>query len=334
MSALTPILGTANSLTEVLAALNTALTSNGYTYNSTQKTFAKGSVACKLQIVGTGTAETLVMQAGTGVDGSGVLQNPAAMTPLLRAGSMGSGKTFNMTFPISYKIFIYTAPDLWVLSINHDTGFWQHMMNGNAINHGHTGLAGVVPFFYASYSAIPLASRAVNGVNLFTNLQGPGSGGNNAALPFWFNNNQSSLLGDNCGAYVNEPLAFNGINAMTWSPDCTVAPGSQHTWQNSNVLSNTQIVARLPNRWNNDSQLVPITVQAIRPSSFFSQAFELPHMRMMRNDFYNDGDIITYGPDSWMTLPARQKNTISRSVGINAVDHSGTYAFAFEYVAP
>lgn len=326
--------GTANNLTDLLTALTSSLSANGYTWDSTNSLLSKGAVASKLTIVGTGTAQVLQMQAGTGVSG-GALQNPAVNTPGIRAGLMGLNKVTNIVFPVTYKIFIYTSPDMWVLSVNHDSVYWQHMMNGLAVNLGLTGLSGVLPFFYASFKFGQGSNHNLCCLNSSANGS-TGSGACSGALPFLINNTLGSQH-DNCGVFANEPLAFNGSAAVTWAPNylssaSQYSTNTQVNWQLSSPMTAYQTINRLPNAWNQDSQLVPLRTLIGRPSGFLSPACLIPHLRLVRNDFYNDGDIQTYGTDQWMILPARRKDSVNRTIAASGgADASGTYALALEY---
>jgi len=85
----------------------------------------------------------------------------------------------------------------------------------------------------------------------------------------------------------------------------------------------------------NQAQLVPIHLQHIMGSSLEAYIGYIDHMRLIRIDDYNIGDVITVGSDSWMVFPWHLKNTEERN-GKQALSilfhHTGTFGFAIRYV--
>lgn len=88
------------------------------------------------------------------------------------------------------------------------------------------------------------------------------------------------------------------------------------------------------NVWNSQSILVPIELQFKALSSFFMYLGFLEHIRYVRIDNYNSGDIITLGADKWKVYPLIEKNLITRDgeTGVSVgTGHSGSIGFAVRY---
>ena len=91
------------------------------------------------------------------------------------------------------------------------------------------------------------------------------------------------------------------------------------------------LIQRTPNTWNGEATLLPVQAYLARPSSKVSLIAELGHMRYVRIDNYNAGDIITLGADRWKVFPWWQRNAASRD---GADFSSGTLGFAVRYDGP
>ena len=316
------VTGTANSFSDLLTALVNACTANGFTYNSTTKVLYKGSLAVLLA----STSTTFSIQIGVNVDGSGNLVTPSPYSLPMRTSSNQA-----VTFPASYKVFIYTSPDYVQMTLKHDAVFFQHLGFGNAINLGTTGDSGRVPFMWGTYR-----NGAGDGNNNFCSISDdPNSGQGNfrvhQCVPFYYSgNNGYGMDQASSVAYVNEPTSYNGTGSpIGWSGNYN-GGNAVSCWVSA---SDTYLTIRLtPNKFNGDSVFVPIRPMMPRQSGFWSYKFQLPHLRLIRNDYYSDEQILTRGSDKWMVLPCRRRNTNAR-IGPNANqnDHSGTYALAMEY---
>lgn len=143
----------------------------------------------------------------------------------------------------------------------------------------------------------------------------------------------------NSFAYINEPNGYGPTNTPTAKWAMGGNGGTQGTAANFcqqvscyNANGSTYSTQRFqPNLWNGDAALSPIRPMARRPSGFYSYAFEIPHCRLIRNDYYNDFDVVTRGSDQWMVIACRKKDLVNRENAAASVDSSGTYALAMEY---
>jgi len=88
------------------------------------------------------------------------------------------------------------------------------------------------------------------------------------------------------------------------------------------------------NPYTDQAQLVPIHLQNGMENNLEAYIGYLDHIRMIRVDHYNIGDVITIGSDSWMIFPWCLKNTEQRNGATSPVTyhHSGTLGFAIRYV--
>lgn len=94
------------------------------------------------------------------------------------------------------------------------------------------------------------------------------------------------------------------------------------------------LLRQLPNNWNGETVLIPCQVFQRREEKKVSMIGELSHLRMTRNDYMPDGQVITLGADRWKVYSAYRRDTSQRD-GLNvATDHSGTVAFAIRYDGP
>lgn len=303
------VTGTAGNFADLQTALINACTANGWSWDSTSSVLSKGNVFVNLTI-GNPTTKSLTILGGTGI-ASGALQGPSGTAAQMYAASL-----VPITWPVTYYVLIGTSPDSVVLFINHNVNYWQWMIFGQGINLGVPGLA---TYYGASVRAY-VGSGPWISINQTAN-SGPADHGNHPGIPFWGPDFGVGSQNQNCFAHIN----FEGC---VWGNDAGLNGQSLRADWSANTLMFLQ-----PNAWNSDSMLLPLRVFGTRPSSFYSPLIELPHMRVVRNTNYADGDIITLGTDRWRVFPGRCKNTLVPN-GDSASDHTGTYALAVLYDGP
>lgn len=293
------VTGTANSMADLLAALQSACTANGWTL--TGNVLSKG--AC---YVAAGVASGyLTVQGGTGVDATPALTGAAPA--LSRIGPAWTGDTF--TFPATYVIHIGSAPDEVYLGVNYEVSRWQWAAFGSSPV---AGLPGTGNWCWASV----LASIS-NGNNY---MASGGTGGGNslvqvmAAFYMIANNNW-------CNAFVH-----HGLDGGSWSTNNNISPA------NASSATGT-LIGRQPNLWNGEALLVPIQPAVARTNGKASIVAQLGHARYLRNDNLQDGEIITLGADRWKAYPWHRKNASARDGGVE-ITHSGTFGWALRYDGP
>jgi len=337
------ISGTASSLSDLRQDIVDACTSNGWAWNASKEVISKGNLSATLTLITPGTSQSrLQLNPGTGIDGAGDILNRVDGV----ACSVRDLGDVPVTWPVSYRIFLYDNPDLFVLTFNHDGAYHQWMALGQGINLGCTGDSGRVPLFWGTYT--PSTVYFGLGYSGATSIANQSTAPVGAVVPFFNGGNYSGRVDYcNAGAFTNEPAAFNLNNDAANIPwgllnqhGTAGGPPQGTVFDCLNArCSSYQALLQQPNAWNGDSALVPIRPLAYRPSGFFSYVFEVPHVRLIRNDYIDDFSIITQGAQQWMVIPCRRKNVVTRQMGPGSpgsqwAEHSGTFALALPYEGP
>ncbi|HET7301263.1 MAG TPA: hypothetical protein VFJ01_11505 [Oleiagrimonas sp.] len=290
------VTGTANSITDLLSAIQAACTGNGWTLSG--DVLHKGTCYAEVKINGT----FIEVQGGTGVDGSDNLTGRSDVT----AGRMCSDIYFDTTvpfaFPVTYDVFIGASPDEVYVHINHavdchqQIGWGQSSMSGlNGSGNWHAGGNG---------------SRGNYG------YCGSGIYGGSSALEVIINNYSQS-----CSLFAatngQNSAVDHDLDSLTW----VVRSGS------TDVLAS---YLRQPSLWNQEAILLPVRVYASRLSGFISSVLECAHLRYVNIANVADGQIITLGSDRWMVFPFSRRGGSSGSYTIG----SGWAGHAFRYDGP
>lgn len=309
------VTGNANSLADLLTAIRNACTANGYALNG--NILSKGTLHVSMEIV----SSQLRVTGGTGRSGTTLLG------PGPQYSKIGPTGLNDMTFPITYHIHIMTAPDEVYVMINFNAVYWNFIAFGQSDHPGLAATGGTGNWYGATHSQ----NASMGGLIVVS----PTSGGGYT--------NQSGYNGMKTGAGL-----FNGTSgwvANQYSTNCLIHSGLNPVggWSEVASVSNpyyTEAInfqrpqlSYLPNAWNAQTVLVPICVTSSAASSKYQVVAELRHARYMRNDNYNDIDIITIGSDQWRVYPFFRKDSSARDGG-NGVGHSGTLAHAIRYDGP
>lgn len=88
---------------------------------------------------------------------------------------------------------------------------------------------------------------------------------------------------------------------------------------------------RTPNAFNLVTPLMPSVLSVSRGSGLYSPAGEVPDFRVVNMERYNAGDVVTFGADEWVILPAKS-NTLTYNVYDSAIPSSGNYGYAYKKV--
>jgi hypothetical protein len=338
------ITGVANSLADLLTALRNGCTANGWTLSA--DVLHKGTcyveVIHKPIIAGFTDKGFLQACAGTGIDGSNLLTGRATANHFGTGclGPLGDGTSVTVTtdwdWPVTYHIHVLTAPDEVYMMVNYGSAqYWQMIAFGQSPAEGCPGTGnwhhGTSPQrAQATWNRLYGSSQVVcnpsgSSMSSFNGGVVPGAG------PFWwFAKDESNS--------VALPAMFHGVydhlGVVGWS-------NSRYTWQNAaanliNMVSASQAVQPLPvyspNTWNNEAHLIRWQIMQPRLEFKSSVVGELQHIRFVRNDFLDDGQIIPLGPDSWKVYPMYRKDVTNRNGGGTAgASHSGTCAVAIRY---
>lgn len=309
------VTGSVSSLADLLTAIRTACTTNGWTLNG--NVLSKGGSAHTRIQVSSGHLQIL---GGTGVDGSNNLTGAAA-SPCHIISSFPSPLT--LTYPLTYHIHINTAPDEVYVVINYSTAYFQWLAFGKSA----ISLPGTGNWYAASRGQNIANLTGINGTFSITPTSGGGAGSGlfvTSGAPFW---TVSSYAGVN--GCVNSFIHHN-LNGEGWSTEAAIDGTSGVGGMANAIITATSLVAISPNAWNGESVLLPIPVVVGRPSTMRSLVLQPGHARFVRNDNYSDGQVITLGSDQWKVYPFVSKNAASRNGG-SIITHSGTFAWALRY---
>lgn len=341
--------GIANSLSGLLTAIQTACVTEGWTLSG--NVLHKGS--CYAEILHVAQNATyrdcgyLTVQAGLGIDGSNNLTGGAGAVGSIGPLGAGNNVTTQATdwdWPVTYHIHVLTAPDEVYVMVNYGAGlYWQGMSFGQSPSPGcpgtgnwHHGHCPIRPSFnngrIRNYGDTQVVVNPAG--SALSSLNGgvvPG------AIPFWqYTKDESSN--------VLTPSQFHG----TWMND-GVTTGWSHSRYNWNVSGNPSTAMNVvsasrasqplptysPNAWNSEAHLIRLQIMSPRLDWKSSIVGELRHARFIRNDFLEDGQVITFGPESWKVYPAYRKDAVNRNgSGTAGAAHSGTCAIAIRYDGP
>lgn len=306
--------GTANSATELRDAIVAAATANGWTWDSTNSMLYKGVIYGKLTVSGL----RLFVQAALGYSGS-TLTTPANRQVGISDVLTSSGNT-PLSYPLTYHIFIHTDPDDIIVAVNYQVSWWQWLAIGQAVNLGVNGNC----MWQWGTTTSDLASG--NGVAVLINGSAGGSGfTRTSGAPFWKQNDSAGVLASSI--YLNHQGYEWWSQRVSSTPTAGFGAAADFPAQT--------LLATQPNTWNGEAVLVRCHVMAIQPSSLWAYVADLPHLRFVRNDNINDGQILTLGTERWFAAPVYRKNTASRDASIpTSSNHSGTLGMAVRYDGP
>lgn len=307
------VTGLANSASDLLNAVVTAGTDNGWSWDAGNSMLYKGDIYGRLTVSGL----NLLVQAALGYSGA-TLNTPAAKLVGITNRLGQAGNTL-LSYPVTYHIFVHTAPDDIIVAVNYQVMWWQWLALGQARGFGVLGNG----IWHWGTATSDISTSA--GVAIDSNGSTGSGGGNTSGAPFWQSNDTSGV--QNSSIYLN----FNGHG--WWNNPVGVSTANPNNAR-ATIAVPTLLLTQ-PNNWNGEAVLTHIHIMAAQPSSFWSHVAELPHLRMTRNDNTDDGQILTLGSERWFIAPVYRKNTASRAASpYNGATHSGTIAMAVRYDGP
>lgn len=268
------VTGTANSLADLLTAIQAACTANGWTLSAGGVLYKD---TCYIEIKISGTS--LAVQGGTGIDGSGNLtgrsEREAGQLCAPSTAATGIPASPTLTYPITYDISIQTSPDEVYVTINYAVNYYETVGFGQSAM---PGLAGSGNWYCGAHAG--------NGAVLLTT-------GEMGHTTYGF----YSLF---CRYYQYPYAMCCGVDHALDGPSWTTV-GAGWDWY--------PLAIRQPNAWNSEAILQPIRVYVNRPSSFMSPVLECAHARFVNVAALSPGQIITLGPDKWKVYPWWTKTT-------------------------
>lgn len=299
------ITGTAATLDDIIAAIQSACTSNGWTL--TNDILSKGT--CFVRIWKP-SATRIQVSAGRGQTGGA----GSTLTGITNAGPRGVGnKFFNQpfSFPMTYFIHVFANPDEVYVFLNYNSTYYARLMFGQS---NVAGLVGTGNYYDASFNP----SNPDDTQTGYPDLRISSGVGSTAFCPYPFSN-ESGYLGGDSG--LDHSLTAN----PAWS-------GVHFTWFNYPLL------VASPNAWNGESVLLPARGY-VSMSGYNALVAELQNMRFLSMDNLDPQQILTIGTDKWKIYPCWRKGTranFNSSGNTNPANptDSSVYAVAIRYDGP
>lgn len=287
--------GSANSMSDVRAALVAACVGEGWAWNSSTEMLSKGLVFVRLQVV-SGYLTLLGRTSADAGDAPGIV----------RMGQLGS---VEVAWPVEYSIFIFESEVYCVVRFSVDFFLWCAF--GQSTVQGLPGSGMWVAASVKSLSNTAADISPTGGAQSSTTF--------NCPAIFWRTSGAASA---NADSWVHSDLDGQGW----W-------PGPALTTNPTGIKSSIPLIGLLPNNWNSEAVLLPIREYKVRASNKLSLTVDLAHARYTRVDNYSPGQIIDIGADRWIIFPFYRKNTDARDGG-GLVDHTGTFGWAIRYEGP
>lgn len=267
------ITGTANTVADLLTAIQSACTANGWTLSG--NVLNKGTCFTEVKVAG----GVISVRGGRGVDGSNNLTSPCdsnagAFTTVIYGSASSTLKTnVPFAYPARYCIHVLTAPDEVYVAVNYSATWYQLMGFGASPTPGLTGTG-------TWYSA----PQAPAGYPWLMHDDGE----------YW-----ATAIGSGLGLFAGAGSGAGVDHAL-----------DSATWKTLGAWRDTaSLMLRQPSQWNAESTLMPIRVYASRPSGFVSVVHECAHARYVSIDTLNAEQIITLGTDRWVVYPWGAKGT-------------------------
>jgi hypothetical protein len=332
------VTGTANSLTDLLTALQAACTGNGWTLSG--NVLHKGTCYADVSLGTSADSHhfpnaALKVRAGNGIDGSNALTDALTDT----AGAMHMGPIPNRAvftdwdWPVTYHIHVLSSPDEVYLLANYGSGqYWQNLCFGQSPAPGNAGTGNWVSAVMGADMSGELVPQSISIRPIGGIISGFNAFYVNCLPFFWgdsFSSNVVNALNSRMhGAIHSTTGAAIWTSGTSWLTNATFDEG-----QVSASRTVDPLLSYTPNAWNNETALLPIQILQGRLSAKVSLIGELQHSRFCRNDFIDDGALITLGSDRWKVYPAYRKDVVNRNGG-DGITHSGTMAIAIRYDGP
>ncbi|WP_339844286.1 hypothetical protein [uncultured Halopseudomonas sp.] len=303
--------GSANSLTALRTALVDTCLLEGWSWDSTAEVLSKGVMFLRVTV----DASNIWLLGRT----SSAAGDAPGWVRIGRVFSRSGYPTYEITFPASYEIFVFEQEVYMV--VNYDVDRYQWCAFGKSTV---GGLAGTGMWVGASLAATTVGTQGSSKTGpIYMFATGGGDAGNNAqvapALCWGYNNAYNT---------AENWWLHSDLDGQGWfrSND-----GSRYDW--IGVGPAAPLISNLPNRWNDESVLLPIRAYKARPEYYLSLVGDFAHCRYVRIDNYDPGQVITIGDESWKVFPWFRKNASARNGG-NQVDHTGTFGWAIRYEGP
>lgn len=308
--------GTAIDAAALRTAINTACVAAGWTL--TGDILSKGPLAMRLELLtvgGAGGRTGLRLRGGLGV-AAGALTGASP-----ESSDLGTNSALALTYPLTFHVFTFTAPDEVFVVVNHDVNRFSWAAWGRS----NLTLPGSGMWFGAPIRARNRANFSDSfTANLVPDGYVNGAGDEIPAL-FW---RQRDWCRNGNGSV--EMHMHHGLDGSDWTTGDELRPAP------SAIGAALPLIGMLPNAWNSETVLLPIHALVPRPANRMSLVATLGGARYTRIDNHAPGDLITLGAEQWMVFPWLRKNSARRNGGpINGATYdSGTLGWAIRYEGP
>jgi hypothetical protein len=295
--------GTANSYADLQTALQAACTAAGYALNG--NVLSKGTLFVEVAVQAYG----LSVHAGTGQTAGALTGRSNYQLSYLGITIQTTSPTVShpIVFPVSYDIYIGTAPDEVYLFINYEVNCYQYIGFGQS---NMPGLGGTGNWY--------VGTACQNTTGSSWDFRTLGGGGANGSL-------------FNCGMFdglAGFGAANGGVHSFLEGPTQQWSP-------NYSFPDRWPVISNSPNAWNGESVLHPIQVYTSRTGGTCSVVAQLAHARWIMIDNLVDGQILTFGPDKWKVYPLWRRS--ARKVNMSPIPSdggTGTLGHAIRYDGP
>lgn len=306
--------GTVNSMNDLKTILDSFCVTNGWV--QTGDVLEKGSSYVRIT---NPDSERIKVEGANSTD---FLTEPCAFGNVMYVTTV--------SFPITYYMFVHTNPDMVVCVINYEVDRIQVLMFGDIVKIDNAAYVGG-NFFFASRHE-----------SYYTKIS-----------CFWY------LSDDDIGGAGNDPftsksnafMPFLTASRYSYSPVGMHVKIDGHVWDtsaNSNpfniILAPNSILPyhRSPNLWDSQAHLIPMNLMYKMADSLYGDLGYVEHIRLIKIDNYNIGDIVEIAPDKWKVFPWVKKETtypngrssVSQADEQYALAASGTLGFAVRYDGP
>lgn len=216
--------------------------------------------------------------------------------------------------PAVYHLFIHDSPATIVFVIVYNVNLIQ-MLVATELTKIHSSAYVGGNLFFASFepdqsnidsSRVGITLNTLS--SYFTNF--PPTGGTNL-IPF--TDNGTTFPGP------DQDQIHVEIDGDVWATQAKV------TYTDGTISA----LYRSPNTWNSQTHLTTMNLQYAMQDSLYGYLGYIEHIRLVRIDNYEIGDIITIAPDEWKVFPWHKKDASVRNGGTDG--HSGTIGFAVRY---
>lgn len=304
--------GNFSSLTGLKNSVQTALENAGWAVDTNIDVFMKNDMYFKLVPADGSGLGSLMLTAGTGIDGMG-------LTGIAPSGvKLGNPSTATINYPGTYDLYIFTDPDEVYLVINYNADRYQIMAFGKS---DVEQVGGIGAWFTASFQgSAPMGN--VLPIYLNTSDTSIGTWGGTFTLGMFLETTNSS----NTASYIHTALDTTGWKSTGGSADGSIVGAADQV---------AGLLHALPSQFNQNTILLPLNITQRRLSQGQTIAASMKNARLCRIDNHLPGEIVDFGGEQWKVYPWHRKNAdVRNGVAWNTgSQYSGTFGYAIRYEA-